>query len=152
MSTGLGTAVRVGTVGTGLPTSAATTTNLPGFGTAGSPYAFFFADLDGTAGLDTLYVADDGVGGAGVPGLTKYSLASGSWVANGTIGGAADTYRGVTGIVSGTTVTLYAVRLGGELDTLVDATGYGGTLAGSPTKLAGAGANMAFRGVALAPQ
>ena len=76
-----GSLVRIGTVGVGLPTPAGQTiTNLPGFpATTGSPYAFFLADLDaGVPGLDTLYVADDGLG------LTKYSLVSGSWTANGT--------------------------------------------------------------------
>jgi hypothetical protein len=146
--TGSGSAFRIGTVGTGLPTTAGQVTNgLPGLATSGgSPYAFFMADLDGTPGLDTMYLADDSVG------LTKYSLVSGSWGATGTIGTGTDTYRGVTGIVSGTVVTLYAVRLGGELDTLVDSSGPGGTLSGAPTKLATAGTNMAFRGVALAPQ
>jgi len=56
-------------------------------------------------------------------------------------------------------VTLFAVRKGGtaaagggELDSLVDATGFGGTFAATPNLLATAGANTAFRGVALAPQ
>jgi hypothetical protein len=153
-----GSAVRLGTVGTGLPTTAGQTiTNLPGFLTSGSPYAFFFADLDGTPGLDTLYVADDGSSGSS-GGLTKYGLVSGSWAAKGTVGSAADTYRGVTGVVSGTTVTLYAVRKGGtaaagggELDALVDSTGFGGTFAATPSVLATATANTSFRGVALAP-
>ncbi len=60
-----GSAVRLGAVGTGLPTaSGQTITNRPGFLASGSPYAFFFADLDGTPGLDTLYVADDGGSGS----------------------------------------------------------------------------------------
>ncbi len=145
--TGSGSAFRIGPVGTGLPTTTGNViNNLPGFATSGSPYGYFFADLDGIAGLDTLYVADDSVG------LTKYSLVSGNWVSTGTIGTGSDTYRGVTGIVSGTTVMLYTVRLAGELDTIVDSAGYNGALAGVPTKLAAAGTNMAFRGVALAPQ
>lgn len=38
---------RLATVGSGMPTtSGQTITNLPGFPTAGSPYQFFFADLD----------------------------------------------------------------------------------------------------------
>ena len=55
VSTSSGSAVRVGTVGTGLPaTSGQTITNLPGFPTAGGPYAFFLCDLDAaTAGVDT---------------------------------------------------------------------------------------------------
>jgi hypothetical protein len=155
-----GSSVRLGAVGTGLPTTAGQTiANLPGFPTSGSPYAFFLADLDGKAGLDTLYVADDGASGSS-GGLTKYSLgASGAWTASGTVGSATDTYRGVTGAVTGSTVTLYAVRKGGstatgggELDALVDSSGFGGTFSAAPTTIATAGANTAFRGVALAPQ
>jgi predicted extracellular nuclease len=154
-----GTAVRLGTVGSGTPTtSGQTITNLPGLPTStGSPYAFFFADLDaGVSGLDTLYVADDTNGAGG--GITKYSLVSGTWTSNGTVGTAADAYRGMTGTVSGTTVTLYITRKGGtgaagggELATLTDASGYNGAFTGTPSLLATAAANTAFRGVAFAP-
>jgi hypothetical protein len=155
VGTGSSSNFRIGSVGTGLPTTTGqVTTSLPGFElSGGSPYAFFMADLDGTPGLDTMYVADDGSASGGPPGLTKYSVnASGNWVATGTIGTTSDAYRGVTGVVSGTTVTLYTVRLGSELDTLVDSSGFAGTLSGAPTMLAAAGTNTAFRGVALAPQ
>src|SRR5262245_7853707 len=155
-----GTAVRLGTVGTGLPTtSGQTITNLPGFPTStGSPYAFFFADLSAAvSGVDTLYVADDSSGAAG--GIFKYSLDNGVWTLHGQAGSGADAYRGLTGVVSGTTVTLYATGNGGsgatgggKLVTLTDTTGYDGTLAGAPTVLATAPTNEAFRGVAFAPQ
>jgi hypothetical protein len=154
-----GTVVRIGAVGTGLPTtSGQTIANLPGFPTTGSQYAFFLADLDTTVpGVDTLYVADD-TNTAGVGGILKYALVGGAWVNQGTAGSPADSYRGLTGVVSGTTVTLYATRKGGsgatgggELVSIVDATGYTGTLAGSPTLVATAAPNTAFRGVALAP-
>ncbi len=152
-----GSAVRLGTVGSGVPATAGQTiTNLPAFPTAGSPYAFFFADIDGVPGVDTLYVADDTNGVPG--GVTKYSLSQGSWTAAGTAGAAADAYRGLTGVVSGTTVTLYATRRGGsgatgggDLVSLVDTSGFGGAFSGTPEVLATAGANTAFRGVALAP-
>jgi hypothetical protein len=148
-----GSAVRLGAVGAGLPTtSGQTIVNLPGFATTGgSPYAFFFADLDGTvAGVDTLYVADDGSG------LQKYSLVSGSWVASGIVGTSADSYRGVTGVVNGGSVTLYAIRKasstgGGELVQLVDSSGYNASISATPSVLATAAASTAFRGVALAP-
>jgi hypothetical protein len=146
------TALRgVATVGTGLPTSGAqTVTRLPGLTDAQNPgtYAFFFADLDGTPGADTLYVADDLAGA-----LTKYSLVGGSWVHNGTVGVDADDYRGLTGSVAGTTVTLYATRQApsSQLVALVDASGFNGTLAGTPTVIATAATNTVFRGVAMAP-
>jgi hypothetical protein len=147
MSTQNGSTIRVGAVGSGLPTaSGATITNLPGFPTTNSPNAFFFADLDGSPGLDTLYVADD------VAGLGKFSLVSGAWVAGGVIGSGADVYRGVTGAVSGTTVTLYATRTANELVQIIDSSGYNGTLSAAPVHVASAGTNQAYRGVAMAPQ
>lgn len=61
--------------------------------------------------------------------------------------------------MSGPTVTLYATRKGGggatgggELVKLVDSSGYNGAFSGTPTVLATAATNQAFRGVALAPQ
>jgi hypothetical protein len=149
-----GSAVRLGSVGSGLPTSVGQTiSNLPGIpaGT-GSPYGFFFADLDpSTPGLDVVYIADDSAG------VTKYALLSGVWTAEGTLGTASDAYRGLTGVVSGTSVTLYATRKGGsgatgggELVSVTDASGFTGALSASPALLATAATNTAFRGVALA--
>ncbi len=158
ISTSSGTTVRVGTVGTGTPTtSGQTISNLPGFPTAGSPYGFFLADLDGVPGVDTLYVADDTT--SGIPGgITKYSLISGAWISNGAAGLAADSYRGLAGIVNGTSVTLYATRRGGsgatgggQLVSFVDSSGFNGAFAGTPALLATAANNTAFRGVAPAP-
>jgi len=151
-----GTAVRIGTDGVGLPTTAGQTiTNLPGFPTTGSPYSFFFADLDNTvAGLDTLYVADD-TNTAGVGGITKYALVGGSWTSKGTVGTAADAYRGLTGVVTGGNVQLFATRKGGsgaagggELVSLLDTSGYNNTLSAGVNLLATAAQNEAFRGVA----
>ncbi len=145
--------LRLGTVGTGTPTATGETiTNLPGFPTSGgSPYGFYFADLDaGVAGVDTVYVADDSIG------VTKYSLVAGNWTANGTVGVNADDYRGVTGSVSTGTVTLFATRDNGTgadtLVSLVDASGYNGAFSATPTTLVTAGANTAIRGIAFAPQ
>ena len=138
-------AFRLSTIGTGTPTtSGQTITNLPGFPTAtGSPYSFFFADLDaGVAGVDTVYVADDG----GT--IQKYSLVSGNWTANGTI--ALSSVRGLTATVSGSNVTLYVTN-GSSFQTMTDASGYNATISGSLTSLGTAGTNKAFRGIALAP-
>lgn len=70
----------------------------------------------------------------------------------------ADDYRGLTATVSGSGVTLFATRLGGstatgggELVKLTDTSGYNAALTGTPTVLATAATNTAFRGVALAP-
>lgn len=144
---------RIAAIGTGTPkTPGQTPINLPGM-LPGSPHAFFFADLsEQIPGPDTLYVADDTARA-----LSKYSLVDGSWSANGTVGSDADDYRGLTGIMLGKTVRLYATRRagvvgGGELVTLDDASGYQGTLTGEPVLLASASPNTTFRGVAMAPE
>jgi len=152
VSTGAGSSFRIGAVGAGTPTTSGhTITNLNGISTSGSPYSFFFADLDASvAGVDTLYVAyDDGFGG-----VRKFSLVAGVWEHIGTVGTDADDFRGLTGFVSGSTVTLYATRKGGtgssgggELVTLTDSSGYNGTLSGSFSLLASAANQTAFRGV-----
>lgn len=156
VSSSSSSAVGISTVGLGVPMSGLQErTLLPGFtnATSPSPYGFFFADLSAdVAGVDTLYVADDTLG------LTKYALINGEWAAIGTIGDNADDYRGLTGLVFGEEVVLYATRKGGsgaagggELVSILDGTGYNG--AGfssiSATLLATAAPNTAFRGVAL---
>ncbi len=150
---------RVATVGSGLPkTAPQTVTNVPGFPTDSGtgPYGYHFADLNsdpGFDGFDTLYVADDSAFA-----LRKYSLVSGSWTLNGTIGTGSDQYRGLTATVSGSDVTLFATRKGGsgangggELVKLTDSTGYNGSFSGTPSVIATAASKIAFRGVALAP-
>jgi hypothetical protein len=143
---------RIGTVGTGLPTTGPqTTTNLPGFTTTGSPYGYFFADLDaGVPGVDTLYYCDDS-NTAGVGGVWKYNLVGGNWVSRGMVGAHGDAYRGLTGVVSGSSVTLFGTKKTSELFTLTDTTGYNGTLTATPTVIATAATNTLFRGIAPTP-
>jgi N-acetylneuraminic acid mutarotase len=144
----------VSAVGTGLPTTTGqTTTRLPGLNDTDNPssYQFFFADLDaGVAGNDTLYIADDAAGA-----LTKWSLVAGTWTKNNTIGVIEDAYRGLTGTVNGTTVTLFATRDTGlnsdTLVSLVDASGYNANIVATPITIATAATNTALRGVALSP-
>lgn len=158
-SSGSGTNPRIVAIGTGTPTSTGQdSTPLPGISGTASYYGFFFADLSAAvAGVDTAYICDDTTGAGGTA-ISKFSLVGGTWVANGTVGAIVDSYRGLTGTVSGTTVSLYATRKGGtaatgggELVRLNDASGYNGTLTGDPTLLATAATNMAFRGVAPVP-
>lgn len=146
VSSGAGT-LRVATVGSGLPkTGGQTIANLPSFPTTGSPYAFQLVDLSpAVPGVDTLYIADD------QQGLLKYSLVSGSWLSSGKVGVDTDDYRGIAVSVVGTQVTIYATRSTNQLVSLVDSSGYNGTLTGAPTLIATAAANTFFRGVALAP-
>jgi hypothetical protein len=153
ITTQSGTAVRIGTVGSGTPTTPGQTiTALPGTATnAGGPYGFVFADLSPTvSGVDTLYLTDDGNNGGTTAGITKYTLTGGTWSASGTVGANADDYRGIAARVVGTTVTLFATGPG-KLATLVDSTGYGGTLSGSPLTIATAPTGNAFRGLDFVP-
>lgn len=144
ISSGGGT-IRVATVGTGTPTTAGEViTNLPGTPATGSPYGFFFADLSpAVSGVDVLYVADDAAG------IIKYSLVGGTWTSNGTVAGLS---RGLTGIISGNSVTLFATSATSTLTSITDVSGYNAAFTGSQTTLATAATNTAFRGVALAPE
>jgi hypothetical protein len=154
---GTDTTKGVNAVGSGVPTTTGqTTVRIPGLSDTTNPstYAFAFADLSlEVAGVDTLYFADDGAGA-----LSKFSLVEGNWISNGTVGTTADDYRGLTLSVAGSSVNLFATRKGGsgapgggELVGLLDASGYNGAFTGTPTVLATAGNQTAFRGVAFAP-
>ena len=130
-------------IGSGLPTTTGQTNAvLPGVdsSSSGSPYGYLLLS-EGGSGIDTAYVADATVG------IEKYSLIAGTWTAEGSIAFAGAT--GLTGSISGSTVTLFATNP----TTLVTVTDPVGTaaLSGSTTNLATAAANEAFRGVALAP-
>jgi hypothetical protein len=148
----------------GLPTSGPqTVTSLPGFSAPGTGNStqFFFADLNPSIpGYDVIYLAE-----SNTIALTKYSFDqnTGSWVSNGTIGTTSDDYRGITGVVNGTSVILYCTRKvldnsssnAGELVTITDNTGYNpgpNTFVGTPAILKMADPNTSFRGVAMVPQ
>ncbi|XZF12718.1 beta strand repeat-containing protein [Chitinophagaceae bacterium MMS25-I14] len=154
-STSSGTNYRVAAAGTGLPTTSGQTyTGLTGLPTStGSPYDFFIATLSG--GNQVLYLADDAAG------IQKYSLVSGTWVLNGSVGTGGDGYRGITGTINGNTVTLYATSATtatppvSKLVAIVDTMGYNVAISGSNTSLTTlvtAATNKVFRGVAFAPQ
>ena len=156
-ASGTNTFKGVSTIGTGLPTTAGqTATRLPGLTDTTDPAdsSYYFADLStAVPGLDTLYIADSSQG------ISKFSLVSGSWVLNGTVGAGSDTYRGLTGLTIGSSVTLYATGAGGtgaagggKLVTYTDGNGYNVAPSGSPTTIATAATNTAFRGVAFTPQ
>jgi hypothetical protein len=147
-------AFRIFTIGTGLPTGAGnTTTNLPGAAIAAlaNPEQFFFADLSPSIpGVDTLYVADNTSGTAG--GVFKFSFDGTNWNANGhlqiTLTGGNP--LGLIGSASGGNVTIFGTNAS-TLFTFTDTSGYGGTINGTPSSLATAPTNNAFRGVAFAP-
>ena len=142
---------RINTIGSGLPTtSGQTTTILSGLTTTNpaSPYQFQMFDMDATvSGVDVMYVADDNTTSGGV---IKYSLVSGSWVKNGSFGTAADQYRGLTGVLDGGTVTLYATSAS-KLIKVVDASGYNVAPTATASTIATAATNTAFRGISFTP-
>jgi hypothetical protein len=145
--------IRIATVGTGIPTTAGQKiTNLMGFPTSGNPDAFFFADLDPvTPGVDTLYVADDTSNGGEIQ---KYSLVGSNWIANGSI--IAPNVHGLTAIVTGTSVNLFATTSGvdgtsGTLYNFTDNTGYNSPVNGQASMPYSASTNQAYRGITLAP-
>ena len=147
------TPANVSLIGTGLPTTTGQTSTPVVANSTGTPVSaprqFFFADLNSTIpGVDTLYVADSN-------GLTKYTLGStgGTWTATGNIAAAATTPQfGLTGSVSGNTVTLYGTSTtGNNVVSLADATGYNGTLTGAGNIIVTGTATRFLRGVTLAP-
>lgn len=136
-------------IGTGLPTDSSNgvLTLLPGIPTTGSPYQFYFADLDVTVpGVDVLYIADDGA----ATGIQKYSLVGGTWVSNGSLLPAVTGTRGLAAITSGTNVAMVTTTAT-KMYSLIDASGYNQPITGTFTEMATAATNTAFRGVALAP-
>jgi hypothetical protein len=148
VSTQAAAGIRIGSVGTGLPTTAGQTAlPLPGFPTTGLTSSFALVDLSpAEPGPDVLYVTDEGPAA-----LTKYSLTAGTWGPNGTVGVDNDDYRGVAAVIENGNVTIVATRGGRDLVRLVDSSGHGGTLAGTPEVLETAASNTAFRSAAFAP-
>jgi hypothetical protein len=121
--------IGISQVGSSLPTATQTPVRLAGFTdtTATQPYGYLFAKLDSnSAGYDTLYLADS------TKGILKFALVAGSWVQVGGAIGAGEAHRGFVGTVSGTTVSLYAVKGGsttaatggGVLVKVIDTAGY----------------------------
>lgn len=137
---------RIAAVGTGTPTTAGQTiTNIPGSTTTGSPYGFYFANLTAAVpGVDTLYLTDDAANT-----VSKYSLTSGSWTLNNSV--TITGVRGLTGTAGPFSVTLYATSAT-NLFTFTDTTGYNANMTATPSSIATAPTNTAFRGVALAPE
>ena len=143
-------------VGTGVPTMANQFgVTIVGGGTSNSgiidsPWEFFIADSN------TIYVADDDSTAPATGGLQKWLFSSGSWSKawTATPAGAVGV-RGLTGLVTGSSVQLYgitAMTSGTDANSLVALSDtLGGTTLPSFSTLATAGSNYVFRGVALAP-
>jgi hypothetical protein len=147
------------------PTLEIGSNNLPGTNASGSgnpsPLGFvlFNNPLNPnsyeTTGLNTLYMADDrSVANGG--GVQRWVFNGTTWNLTGTFtNGGANSYRGLTASINGTTVTLFATTStasGNQLVTFQDAlTAAGGTFDASSVVLATAPTNTVFRGVAFAP-
>jgi hypothetical protein len=142
----------IATVGTGLPqTGSQLITSLPFETAPEQPFAYSFVRLGLEPGSEpnTVYVADNKLGG-----VSKYGLEGGKWIRKGTVeipfvtGVAARDVEGV--------VTVYATSSGkngtsGTLYKFQDLSNVNGILTGAPVEIATAPANEAYRGVAFAP-
>jgi PEP-CTERM motif len=142
VSTGSVPYVGVSKVGTGLPTTATTTTLLPGMSadTSTNPMDFWFKDAN------TLYRAN---GTGGNQGIARFDFNSGTsnwdlaYILNPGVSGATGA-GGLTGTIEGGQTVLYATNYLNELVKIID-TGASST----PTLLATAPANTTFRGIAF---
>jgi hypothetical protein len=139
------------TVGTGLPTTMAAATILPGFPTSGTSSPIDFVILDCNAdvpGADTIYVGDDRSTASG-GGIQKWTRSDTTWTLAYTLKtGLATGIRQVLAVETATDVQLFGVTTStpNAIVKFVDA-GSGS----AATTLVTAGANTAFRGLALPP-
>jgi len=141
----------ISTVGTGLPASLSSIQPLPGFTNPPlNSQEFVFLDLDNTPGLDTLYVTNFG-------GISKFSLNSGAWSAQGSFTLANTTnWLGLSAQVVGNNVELYAVAnrsLQNQLVRVTDTTTFNATLSNGNGHqvIATAPTGASFRGLAFTP-
>jgi hypothetical protein len=105
-------------------------------------HGFFLADVDpAIPGDDAMYLVNESTSQ-----LMKYAFDGSAWQARGAIG--SGVARNATGVVSGSTVTLFVTSPTG-LFTLTDASGIGGTLTGSLASVISAPTNTNFRGISV---
>ena len=140
----IATGSTAGAIGTtsGLPTSTATTTRMFNEAAGTSPYGFSLLDLNKDGVDETAYIADSSGG------INKMYFDGSTWTSKGVIAG---TYSGLEAVYNGTSVDIFVTAASGlTLGTLNDASAIGGALTGTVTTIGTAGANTAFRGVAVA--
>ena len=134
-----------GAIGTtsGLPTALNTTMTVMFNEAAGtSPYGFSLLDLNKDGVDETAYIADSSGG------INKMYFDGSTWTSKGVIAG---TYSGLEAVYNGTSVDIFVTAASGlTLGTLNDASAIGEALTGTVTTIGTAGANTAFRGVAVA--
>jgi hypothetical protein len=133
-------AAKVQTYGT-LPTGATTPTPVVTLGTGDAVNGFALFDLSpGVPGVDTVYALSTVASQ-----LIKWTFDGTSWAASGSL---ASTAQNLTGYADASGVRLF-LTTAGTLSTELDTSGYAGTLTGTITPLATAGANTAFRGIGM---
>ncbi|HEY7373662.1 MAG TPA: hypothetical protein VIF57_15985 [Polyangia bacterium] len=149
-SSNTGAFTNVFSIGFATPTTTSAATSLKGMPTSGAnPFGFVMFDLhNAPSGVDTMYVADDGMGTAGGGGIQKWTTSDGTnWAPGPVLNIAGNTgFRGVAGYAVGTNVTLMASTAEDSPNHLVVFVndGPGSVVAPAP-------ANTTFRGVALSP-
>ncbi len=157
-SSGSGAFVNVFTIGSGLPTtSGQASTSLPGLPITGaSPYGFALLDrLTTVAGLDTLYISEDGaVGNMTNPGgVQRWTFDGTTWTRTAVFnGGLASGVRGVTAQVVGNSVVILATTAETSANHLVAFIDDGIVTTGTAIVIATAPTNEFYRGVALSPR
>ena len=140
----IATGSTAGAIGTtsGLPTSTATMTRMFNEAAGTSPYGFSLLDLNKDGVDETAYIADSSGG------INKMYFDGSTWTSKGVIAG---TYSGLEAVYNGTSVDIFVTAASGlTLGALNDASAIGGALTGTVTTIGTAGANTAFRGVAVA--
>ena len=163
-SSGASTGYGIFSIGTGLPTSAGSTStlaiNTAGIGTGNaSPYGFVMFDTNKDSLLDTAFIADDRTSAGG--GLQKWTFNGTAWVNSysllfnaatsgltGTAGSGIVGIRGLTGGYDDTTgaFSLFATTADASNNKIVSVVDTG-TAPTTFTTLASAGTNLAFRGI-----
>ena len=145
-------------VGSGLPTSGVpVVTGLAGMPTTGmNPFGFVFFDLvtgvgdPNLGGMDTAYVADSGSNANGIE-RWGYSNATAQWSLVKTMNIVpANAFRGLTGLVTGTSVTLIASTAGMATNRVVVFVDDGSPSPVGTTITTGS-TTLVYRGVALPP-
>ena len=135
----------VWTIGTGLPTTAATGTKII-TAAAGTAASLFVLDTDQVAGADTAYVVMEDTG------IAKWALSGSTWVSQGV---AAGSFQAVTGRLVDGAVELFLVKgtaAGNSVVAVTDAAASVSPIAlGTETTISVGAANTAIRGIALAP-
>lgn len=148
LSTASGSAVRIGTVGAGLPTTAGANPITPLSGTTGAlpsgPYAFVQLTLGSGTLPNTMYVANDGASD-----VEKWSLESGNWVETGSEAMTAP--RGITAVVTNGVVDLFVTAGSSStitnIDEFTDASGLDGTFSSGTNVIVQLPAGEQFRGI-----